>query len=53
MDEADARQRIASQISREERLDKATHVVDNSAELEQLRAEVDGLWDDLVALRDH
>ena len=52
MDETDARNRIASQISREERLAKATHVVDNSGDLDQLRNEVAGLWTELVALRD-
>ena len=52
MDETDARNRIASQISREERLAKATHVVDNSSDLDHLRSEVDGLWDQLVAMRD-
>ena len=44
MDEDDARNRIASQISRDERLATATHVVDNSGDLDQLRVEVDGLW---------
>jgi len=51
MDEDDARNRIVSQIDREERLDTATHVVDNSGDLDQLRAEVDALWDELDALR--
>lgn len=44
MDEDDARKRVASQIGRDERLARATHVVDNSGDLDQLRAEVDGLW---------
>jgi dephospho-CoA kinase len=52
MDEADARNRVASQISREERLARATHVVDNSRTPEQLRDEVDRLWQQLVELRD-
>jgi dephospho-CoA kinase len=52
MDETDARNRIASQISREERLATATHLVDNSTDLESLRAEVAALWDELVRLRD-
>ena len=52
MDETDARNRIASQISRDERLERATHVVDNSGDLEHLRSEVDRLWIELEALRD-
>ncbi len=44
MTETDARNRIASQISRDDRLAKATHVVENSGDLEALRAEVDALW---------
>ncbi|HUF97263.1 MAG TPA: dephospho-CoA kinase [Ilumatobacter sp.] len=49
MDEADARNRIASQISREERLGRATHVVDNSGDLDALRDQVESLWKDLHA----
>lgn len=52
MDETDARNRIASQISRDDRLAKATHVVDNAGDLRHLRSEVDRLWADLVELRD-
>ena len=52
MSEVDARNRIASQISRDARLEAATHVVDNAGDLEALRAEVAALWDDLVRLRD-
>jgi dephospho-CoA kinase len=44
MDEADARNRIASQISREHRLAGATHVIDNSGDLDALRDQVDSLW---------
>ncbi|MDJ0769145.1 MAG: dephospho-CoA kinase [Ilumatobacter sp.] len=51
MDETDARNRVASQVTREERLAGSTHVVDNSGDLEQLRHEVDGLWHALVELR--
>lgn len=51
MDATDARHRIASQISRDERLATATHVVDNSGDLDALRDQVDVLWDDLVRLR--
>lgn len=52
MDADDARKRIASQIGRDERLDQATYVVDNSGDLDQLRHEVAGLWGRLVELRD-
>ena len=52
MDETDARNRITSQISREERLATASHVIDNSGDLEALRHQVDGLWAELVELRD-
>ena len=52
MDETDARNRITSQISREERLATATHVIDNSGDLEALRHQVDDLWAQLVELRD-
>jgi dephospho-CoA kinase len=51
MDEADARNRIASQISRADRLAGATHVVDNSGDLAALEREVDALWRDLLRLR--
>ena len=50
MDETDARNRIDSQISREERLQRATHVVDNSGDLDALRARVDELWPRLLEL---
>lgn len=52
MDEDDARKRIVSQISREDRLATATHVVDNSGDLGQLRDEIAGLWAELSVLRD-
>lgn len=48
MDEADARARIASQISRDDRLAIATHVIDNSGDLDELRRRVDEIWSDLV-----
>lgn len=50
MDEADARNRIVSQISREERLATATHVIDNSGDLENLRSQVEDLWHTLRTL---
>lgn len=50
MDEADARARIANQASREDRLALATHVIDNSGDLDALRARVDEVWQELIAL---
>jgi dephospho-CoA kinase len=52
MDELDVRKRIASQPSREQRLARATHVVQNDGDLDDLRAQVEGLWSDLLAMRD-
>lgn len=43
--EDDARARIASQVSREERKEKADFVVDNSGSVEDLDAQVDQCWD--------
>ena len=51
MDETDARNRIASQPAREERLRLATYVIDNSDDLSALRAATDTLWDHLHAAR--
>ncbi len=50
MDEADARARIAKQISREERLAVADRVIDNRGDLASLEAQVDELWDWLQTL---
>jgi dephospho-CoA kinase len=50
MTEADAWARINSQIDRDERLASATHVVDNHDDLATLRARVDDLWAELIAL---
>jgi dephospho-CoA kinase len=50
MDEADARARIDSQISREKRLESASHVIDNSGDLSTLDARLDELWAELTAL---
>jgi dephospho-CoA kinase len=44
MDEADARARIASQVSRDERLARATHVIDNGGDRDALTRQVDELW---------
>jgi dephospho-CoA kinase len=50
MDEADARARINSQLSRDERLAAATHVVDNGGDRASLAAQVDSLWQQLLEL---
>lgn len=50
MDEDDARSRINSQITREQRLESATHVIDNSGTVDKLRTQVDELWPTLTAL---
>ena len=50
MDEDDARARISSQLSREERLASATHVVDNGGDRESLAVQVDSLWHQLLEL---
>ncbi len=50
MDEDDAQNRINSQISREERLERATHVVDNSGTFDSLATQVDELWAAVVEL---
>ena len=50
MSEDDARARIASQVSRDERLAIATHVIENSGDLAALRDQVDALWEELTRL---
>jgi dephospho-CoA kinase len=49
MDPADARARIEAQISREERVDGADYVLDNSGTRAALEIEVARLWDWLTA----
>lgn len=49
-DEEDARARIARQATRDQRLATATHIIDNSGDLDHLHAQVDRLWDDLRSL---
>jgi dephospho-CoA kinase len=44
----DAEARIAAQASREDRLAIATHVIDNSGTLDELRARVDAVYADLT-----
>lgn len=51
MDEADARRRIASQVARDDRLARATHVIDNSGDRAALERQVDELWRDLLRRR--
>ncbi|MDT0201328.1 dephospho-CoA kinase [Nocardioides sp. AE5] len=48
MSEADARARIAAQATREQRLAAATHVIDNTGTLEELRARVEAVWRELT-----
>ncbi|MGN6333854.1 MAG: dephospho-CoA kinase [Motilibacteraceae bacterium] len=48
MSEADAQARIAAQATREQRRAVADVVIDNSGTLEQLAAQVDVLWEDLL-----
>jgi dephospho-CoA kinase len=50
MSKEDAEARMAAQVSREDRLSGADLVVDNSQDLDHLRAEVDRVWAALVAL---
>jgi dephospho-CoA kinase len=44
MDEADARARIARQASREERLARADHVIDNSGPPDGLEPQIEAAW---------
>lgn len=50
MDADDVRNRINSQLSREKRLEQATHVIDNGGDLVDLVAQVDRLWSQLEDL---
>jgi dephospho-CoA kinase len=50
MREEDARARMANQVSREDRLAKADHVIDNSGSLDDLTARVAELWPRLAAV---
>ena len=45
MDEADARARMARQATREERLEKADFVIDNSGDRDALMVQLPALWD--------
>ena len=44
MSEEEARRRISSQMSREERLERADFVIDNSEDVESMRRAIDELW---------
>ncbi|MFM8825444.1 MAG: dephospho-CoA kinase [Actinomycetota bacterium] len=48
--EEDARARIANQTSREKRMEIADKVINNAGSLDELRAQVDGVWRWAVAL---
>ncbi|MEO7556907.1 MAG: dephospho-CoA kinase [Acidimicrobiales bacterium] len=50
MDEADARNRMANQVGRDERRAVADRIIDNSGPLVELQAQVDALWDWLRSL---
>jgi dephospho-CoA kinase len=45
MNEDDARKRMNSQATREQRLSVADRVIDNNGELSELQAQIDDLWD--------
>jgi dephospho-CoA kinase len=45
MNEEDARRRMASQASREDRLLVADRVIDNSGDIDSLASQVDDVWD--------
>ncbi len=49
--EEDARNRIAKQVSRFERLEKADFVIDNHGDPDDLAAEIDRAWDWIHTLR--
>ena len=49
-DEADARNRIANQVAREERIAKADFVVDNGGDLDDLELQVDAAWEWIASL---
>ncbi|MBI4510746.1 MAG: dephospho-CoA kinase [Deltaproteobacteria bacterium] len=50
LDEESARARLAAQLPLEEKLEVATHVIDNSGALEDTRAQVSRTWE---SLKDH
>ncbi|MFB4298938.1 dephospho-CoA kinase [Actinomadura sp. NTSP31] len=48
MTEEDARARMANQATREQRRAVATHVLDNSGTLDDLKSQIDALWQTLT-----
>ena len=44
MSEEEARKRVSSQMSREERVSRADIVIDNSSDMEAMRKAIDELW---------
>lgn len=50
MDVTDAHARINSQISREQRLATATHVIDNGGDRDSLERQIGELWEELQVL---
>ena len=52
MDREAAAARMAAQATREERLAVADYVIDNNGSLEDLDRETEGVWEELVTLRD-
>lgn len=48
MGEAEARQRMAAQSPQEEKVKRATRVIDNSSSIEQLYKQLDRLWSEVV-----
>ena len=44
MTEEDARRRVDSQMSRQERLERADYVIDNSSDVDAMRRAIDELW---------
>ncbi|QKG26734.1 dephospho-CoA kinase [Actinomadura verrucosospora] len=48
MTEEDARARMANQATRDQRRAVATHVIDNSGTLDDLKSQVDTLWETLT-----
>ena len=51
MSEEEARKRLASQMSRTERLDRADLVIDNSGDIAEMKSAIDELWETRVKER--
>lgn len=48
--EDDARARIARQATREQRLATATHIIDNSGDVDHLLPQIETVWSDITAM---